>query len=150
METNIDLIEVGNDENSSGGSDDCPSDDNLPPIVLKHLIPHSKNNKKKTEKCNQKIKEQIISIFGLGHKQAKKSIAPKIKLKIKDFVKKEMQKTPLRKIYKTIKGPNNNINDNPLQTIGNKKETNKEDILDIIVLIDAWTQTEAIDFAKAR
>ena len=57
------MIDVGKSNESSSGSDNSPSDDNLSKAVLNQVLPSSNKIKSVT---SQKVKQNIWSIFGFA------------------------------------------------------------------------------------
>ena len=133
MDKNKELIDNGNDENSSSGSDDCPSDDNLSKAVLKQILPATKKDKKCS---NSKTRDDLQTIFGFPGK--KKSVTEMKKEKPKE----EKKLPPPPKVEKKIvKKP----------PIAKEEKKAKEEITESTAqYVDASTQTEKIDFQKAR
>lgn len=127
-----DLITQG--EGSSSGSDECPSEDNLKPSIIKRLLPRLKKNTSK----QIKTKDLFDKTFGLNNKQPKKQNEEKKPASDKKPAKKEIQtiqKIPLK-----------------VEKIEEKKECLKEEKKEKpkIETADKATQTEAIDFQKAK
>lgn len=141
LRTDKELIERGNDQNSSSGSEDCPSDDNFSNVVLSQLLPVS-TRKKKRITPNTQLKDQLNVIFGLGRtkKAADKSDPKLLKTKPKEDKKKEAAKLSEKKAEKPIPKP-----EPPLEEA--KKDSLSQPS---VVMVDAWTQTDKIDFARAR
>jgi len=130
-----DLIKIG--EGSSSGSDDCPSEDNLQPNIIKHLLPHLKKSSAK----KLKMKDVFANTFGLNMKKEKKNPEEK---------KIQSDKKPIKKEIPIIHRP-----PKPEKKIEEKKEVPeviKEDKKEKpkVETADKATQTEAIDFQKAR
>ena len=140
---NQELVEKGNDANSSSGSEDCPSDDNFSTAVLSHLLPVRSKRKKKLPP-NTQVKDQLSSIFGFG---AGKKSADRIDSKLKNKPKEEKKKEPASKISekKVVPKP-----DPPQEEIKKEPEPAPSIAPLKVVMVDAWTQTDKIDFARAR
>jgi hypothetical protein len=134
------MVERGKDDNSSSGSDDCPSDDNFSSAVLRHLIPL--NPAKKRRPPGAKVKDQLCAIFGF--RGASKS-PDKTDSKSKSKLKEEKKKEPPQRLTKSPIRP-------PTVCVKKEKKEQKEQKEErpAVTLVDAWTQTERIDFAKAR
>ncbi len=119
------------DENS--GSDDSPSDGELNSEVIDVILPHSKN--KPGKKSNPKIKSYLKSIFGSKDKPP----LPKPFLSVSQGIdnneeeKHEQPPIIIEEECKTVQ-----------PEIDISTSTNNEKFK------DAFTQTEAIDFQKAR
>jgi len=142
LKNNKELIEKGNDENESSGSEDCPSDDNLSKVVLSQLLPYSK--KKKPSK-NKELADEMKSIFGFGSKKPERIQQPTPKPRI---IIKEEKKTPLKPVK-----PPPLIEPVKVMIVEQPKpaqEAPKEEDSKKVIMVDAWTQTDKIDFARAR
>lgn len=123
LSENKDLIDNGNDENSSSGSEGCPSEDNLPAAVLKQILPTSK-------KATAKTKDTLRSIFGF----------PRKKPEARKEKPKEEKKTAAKQEKKVARRPSTVKEE--------KKEEGKNK--EMAKYVDASTQTERIDFQRAR
>eukprot|EP00826_Nyctotherus_ovalis_P066628 TRINITY_DN9872_c0_g1_i2.p2 TRINITY_DN9872_c0_g1~~TRINITY_DN9872_c0_g1_i2.p2 ORF type:complete len:183 (-),score=82.09 TRINITY_DN9872_c0_g1_i2:172-720(-) len=124
LHENKDLIDNGNDENSSSGSEDCPSEDNLPAAVLKQILPTNK-------KANAKAKDALRSIFGF----------PKKKPEAKREKAKEEKKAAGRQEKKVARRPS---------TVKKEKKEERKSMEEAAKYVDASTQTERVDFQRAR
>jgi hypothetical protein len=118
-----DLIDNGNDENSSSGSEDCPSEDNLPKEVLRQILPMSK------KAGNTKTKDMLAPIFGFPRRR---------KAEVKKKKPKEEKKVP-PKVEKKMS-----------RRFSITREEKKAKEEPVIQYVDASTQTERIYFQKAR
>jgi hypothetical protein len=136
LSANKDLIDKGNDDNSSTGSDDCPSEDNFSKAVLRQILPISKKDK---TLANMKAKEQLRLIFGFSRK--KELVEKAKKEKPKEEKKQPPQKIEKRVLRKIISTPKTNEE---------SKVKPEEPPVPTIAYVDATTQTERIDFQKAR
>ena len=144
LNTNKELIEKGEDANSSSGSDDCPSEDNLSKVVLRQILPTEGKDKIAS---NQKVKEDLRSIFGFSKK---KKPAPEVK-KEKPKEDKKVPPPPAKVEKKAVKKPP------PLPAVPTPPPI-KEEIKEkqggtgepAVTYVDAATQTEKIDFQRAR
>lgn len=138
LNANKDLIDKGNDENSSTGSDDCPSEDNFSKTVLRQILPASKKDK---SLANLKAKEQLRIIFGFT-KRKQDSATDAKKEKPKEEKKQPAQKVEKKPIKKTL----------PPLAVNNEETKGKteESGIPTITYANAATQTERIDFQKAR
>jgi len=138
LNNNTELIKKGVDENSSSGSDDCPSEDNLSKAVLRHILPAEGKDKSGS---NAKLKEDLRSIFGWAKK---KKPAPETKKEKKE--EKKLPPPPPAKVEKKIppkKPPPPPVKEEIKEKQGGTGEP-------AITYVDAATQTEKIDFQKAR
>jgi len=130
-------VDKGKDANSSSGSDDCPSEDNLSKAVLRQILPA--DGKDKTG-SNAKLKEDLRSIFGFSRK---KKVNPEAK-KEKPKEEKKLPAPPAKIEKKPAKKPT------PPPQKEEEKEKQGGTGEPAITFVDAWTQTEKIDFQKAR
>lgn len=134
------LVEKGEDDNSSSGSDDCPSEDNLSKAILRQVLPAAKGGRKAV--ANGKLKDHLRSIFGFARKKPAGEQKPKPK---------EEKKNPLpppkpeKKAETKPAAPKKPVVPAPAEEEkhGGTGESGT-------VYIDAWTQTEKIDFQRAR
>ncbi len=131
LQGNKALIDTGHDSNSSG-SEGSPSEDNLEKDVLRHILP---SNKRKAGN-NKSAKERLRTIFGFVRKKPPNPLDAKAKEKPKEEKKKEPPK-PEKKVDKPAKKPL-------------AEEQKDKPAVPAMTAIDAWTQTEKIDFQKAR
>ena len=131
LQANQALIDKGNDSNSSG-SEGSPSEDNLDKDVLRHILPSSKHK----VPCSKNAKERLRAIFGFVRKKPANPADAKAKEKPKEEKKKEPPK-PEKKAEKPAKKP-------PTE------EQKDKPVVPVVTAVDAWTQTEKIDFQKAR
>jgi hypothetical protein len=143
LKTNKELITKGMDNNSSSGSDDCPSEDNLSKEALKDLIPRL-TKPKKVPHARMKMKGTLK----LAVNREKRLIVEVRKKRIKEEKKekkKEEKKVPAsleRKILKRIMFT---------PRVREKKEPIQELLIEPeVTYADASTQTEQIYFQKAR
>lgn len=144
LKENKELIEKGQDANSSSGSDDCPSEDNLSKDVLKQILPIRNKKKIMPPVLTTKAKENGKSIFGLTQK---KKETVHIDFKPKEDKKKESPMKLDKKREKSVK----QLPPLPI-VISNEDQKEKQGGTGeaTITYIDASTQTEKIDFQKAR
>ncbi len=144
LTTDKELIEKGEDNNSSSGSDDCPSEDNLSKAILRHVLPVDESRKKLPP--NSKVKDRLRSIFGFARKKVKPIVDPKSKEKPKEEKKKEPPVLP--KPEKKVEKPKKLLPPPPPAEDNKEKQGGTGE--PIVTFVDAWTQTEKIDFQKAR
>ena len=140
-----DLIELG--EESSSGSDDCPSDDNLKPSIIKKLIPTLSNRNanmlknliNKNHLNNNLTKKQESFIHLVGQKEKQKNLSkfqlPQIESKIKKEINMKLAIKTAEKLKREVKP---------------KEEIKKEEIPIKPITADKATKTELLDFQRAQ
>ncbi len=143
LKSNKELIDKGDDQNSPSGSDDCPSDDNFSTAVLRHLLPIAVRRKRGAP-ASSHVRAQLSTIFGLGGKRV---APPETKLKMKQKEEKRPAKLATEKKPERIVLPVPKVESHVTE-----EEAKKEPPVPTaaVVMVDAWTQTEKIDFARAR
>jgi hypothetical protein len=131
LKNDKELIEKGNDANSSSGSDDCPSEDNLSRDVLRHVLPinmkKGQQNQSKTQ-LNFATRSRTLT-DGKSKEEKKIIVQPKIEKRNE-------------KSIKVLPPPPPQVEEQKDKQSGSGEQH--------VTYVDAATQTEKIDFQKAR
>lgn len=150
------LVEKGKDQNSSSGSDDCPSEDNISKKVLKEILfkNHKKDKDLLKKSAHRERKNRDPTSFQTSPDNPQKKKIENLPNSPDLLKQKEEKKTTAKPEIKKIESLSKIPKKLPPLPLSPPMEDQKEKQGGTgeltIVLVDAATQTEKIYFEKAR